>query len=355
MGLIRGNMLTILKESKRRKFSGAVLFLGYPDIYFTMAEFLSWVKLLDIELEPDDKFESAKKNQAQRPDGLALFKWLGFASAEVLDFCSFECKSHEFDLNCRPLPAALKGKWDLIIDHGTMEHVFHVPNALANIFDLLKSSGRIVHSSPSSNCVDHGFYMFSPTFFYDYYTANNFKIETILLLSGSPRQETEPWFYVDYQPGLLDHVSYGGLNDSIYCTMCVATKSENSSSGIIPVQTIYRKTWGVLGEEKGVTGLWNEIFQKHSRVVIYGAGKFTRKMLGIFVRYGVQLPLVIWDDNPVLNELSGVKVLKTPDKFSHSDADAIVLGTDTFMAEMRERLMEIGVPKSAVYDFKSIL
>ena len=62
----------------------------------------------------------------------------------------------------------------MIIDGGTMEHIFHIPNVLNNIYRMLRVGGRIIHISPSSNYVDHGFYSFSPTLFYDFYQTNKF-------------------------------------------------------------------------------------------------------------------------------------------------------------------------------------
>lgn len=34
----------------------------------------------------------------------------------------------------------------------------------------------MIHASPSHNHADHGFYVFNPTIFYDFYTANGFDV-----------------------------------------------------------------------------------------------------------------------------------------------------------------------------------
>ena len=65
-----------------------------------------------------------------------------------------------------------------LLDSGTLEHVFHLPNALKSVVELAKVGGRVMLLSPSSNHFDHGFYMFSPTLFYDYFSANGLRIET---------------------------------------------------------------------------------------------------------------------------------------------------------------------------------
>ena len=130
-----------------------------------------------------------------------------------------------------------------------MEHVFHIPNVLKNAFELLGVGGRMIHSAPTSNLVDHGFYMFSPTFFHDYYTANAWEINSIYVISMSPNQETEPFFYTEYEPGSFDAVAYGGLGAGMYFTLCIVTKTAESSFDVIPQQGFYRNKADWKGNE----------------------------------------------------------------------------------------------------------
>jgi hypothetical protein len=47
-----------------------------------------------------------------------------------------------------------------------LEHVFNVPVALSSLMQMVKPGGRLFFSSPSNNLCGHGFYQFSPEFFY---------------------------------------------------------------------------------------------------------------------------------------------------------------------------------------------
>src|SRR5205814_1882285 len=105
-----------------------------------------------------------------------------------------------FDLNCGDLPEELKESFDVVLDPGTIEHVFHIPHSLKNIFHMLRLGGRVIHISPSSNHMDHGFYMFSPTFFWDYYTANQFDLSFVKIIRYKP-QWVFPWKIASYSPG----------------------------------------------------------------------------------------------------------------------------------------------------------
>ncbi|MFZ4984792.1 MAG: class I SAM-dependent methyltransferase [Blastocatellia bacterium] len=245
MGFVRGNVLTLLKEHKQRPFSGHCLCLGQADVYITYDTLVELARIArvalfeDVELSLSYKPELAMKNYISRE---TLFKSIGFDYVSALDYSKFEKAEYVFDLNSPEVPDTLKNKFDTVIDHGTIEHVFHIPNVFNNIFQMLKCDGRVVHTSPSSNYLDHGFYMFSPTLFNDYYSQNNWDIHNIQIMSGYPqRQEYEHPFFADYIPGMFDQLGNGGLDDKAYVTHCIAQKTEKSSSTIIPQQGHYSR------------------------------------------------------------------------------------------------------------------
>lgn len=99
----------------------------------------------------------------------------------------------------------------------------------------------MVHGSPTSNYVDHGFYMFSPTFFHDFYSANAWEVRAIQVVRVNPlQQEVETPFFADYTPGMFDHTSAGGL-DGTYVTVCIAEKTSASTGHVVPQQGYYRR------------------------------------------------------------------------------------------------------------------
>lgn len=90
-----------------------------------------------------------------------LFEKLGFGKIETMDMASFEGPVIEHDLNT-PVPKKLYKKFDFIFDGGTIEHVFNVPQALQNVFDMLKPGGRFVSANGMNGWVGHGMYQFNP-------------------------------------------------------------------------------------------------------------------------------------------------------------------------------------------------
>ncbi|WP_159808271.1 hypothetical protein [Litoreibacter roseus] len=90
-----------------------------------------------------------------------LFAELGLGEIETMDYASFEGPSIEQDLN-QPVPESLYNQFGFIFDGGTIEHVFNVPQALENVFHMLKPGGRFVSANGMNGWVGHGMYQFSP-------------------------------------------------------------------------------------------------------------------------------------------------------------------------------------------------
>jgi len=252
MGLVKGSLEPLLKEASMRPFSGSLLTLGRQDVYFSYKTLYKMAQKYKIKLSNSSKIEISSNSYFAAHNYITdeyLFKTLGFSEFKSMDYSDYQSAHIIFDLNNYELPKALLGVFDVIIDGGTMEHIFHIPNVLNNIYRMLRVGGRIIHISPSSNYVDHGFYSFSPTLFYDFYQTNKFKIETLQICHIPYRYSVDPWQFFDYSPGCLDNVSVGGLNkNGMYGTVCIATKMPDSSGDRIPQQGTYKLAWN--GEKK---------------------------------------------------------------------------------------------------------
>lgn len=100
---------------------------------------------------------------------------LGF-SVEALDASDYEGADLIHDLN-QPLPDRLRGRYDIVWDGGTLEHVFNFPVAIQNAMAMLKIGGHIFLETPANNQCGHGFYQFSPELFFRLFTpANGFDL-----------------------------------------------------------------------------------------------------------------------------------------------------------------------------------
>jgi SAM-dependent methyltransferase len=105
------------------------------------------------------------------PDRYAepVFKALGFGDIETLDFSDFEGAQILQDLN-KPVPPALHGQFGFIFDGGTIEHVFNVPQALTNVFDLLAPGGIFASANGMNGWWGHGLYQFGADLVYSFWS-----------------------------------------------------------------------------------------------------------------------------------------------------------------------------------------
>ena len=96
-------------------------------------------------------------------DGFAetLFTRLGYPKMEAMDFTDTEGAEHIHDLNLPP-PPALHGQFDLVIDGGTTEHIFHIGTALDTCHALLKPGGVVMSFVSCDGWFGHGFFQTGP-------------------------------------------------------------------------------------------------------------------------------------------------------------------------------------------------
>lgn len=104
---------------------------------------------------------------------------LKFDDVDSIDFSDYESATLIYDLGER-LPAELFGQFDLVIDAGTLEHIFNFPTAIENLMQLAKEGGCVYINTPCNNLCGHGFYQFSPELMYRLFSAaNGFEVEFV--------------------------------------------------------------------------------------------------------------------------------------------------------------------------------
>jgi len=101
---------------------------------------------------------------------------LGSEATDSLDASAYEGASLIHDLN-KPLPEELFSRYSLVIDGGSLEHVFNFPTAIKNCMSLIEEGGYYIGITPANNFLGHGFYQFSPELYYRIFSeANGFEV-----------------------------------------------------------------------------------------------------------------------------------------------------------------------------------
>ena len=166
-----------------------------------------------------------------------------FGSSQVLssDSSKYENPDLVIDLN-KKINKKLFNQFDNIVDIGTLEHVFDTHSALENYIKMLKKGGHLLIAVPCSNMIDHGFYTFSPTLFYDYFSCNHFKILGCYLRESSP-------FMYEYKSNIYEYKKLGSeipfISDRAVEFIVLAKKIKNVRKINKPVQSVYlnKKGW----------------------------------------------------------------------------------------------------------------
>lgn len=171
---------------------------------------------------------------------------LGAREVDSIDFSEYQEATIVHDLNT-PIPAALHRRYDALIDGGSLEHIFDVRQALANYMNLVREGGAIFLYTPANNLCGHGFYQYSPEFFYRVFNAGNgFAIERVTmvetpLLSVEASRERRYFATVDPEAAGKRVLFMGDRPVMAFVhARCVAACEPFARS---PLQSDYRRKW----------------------------------------------------------------------------------------------------------------
>ena len=103
-----------------------------------------------------------------------LIKLFNASEVHSLDGSNYENATFVQDLN-KPWKSKdlVKQQYSTILDFGTLEHVFNIPQALNSIANSCEIGGRIVHVQVHSDFCGHGLYQFSTDLFFNWYSQEN--------------------------------------------------------------------------------------------------------------------------------------------------------------------------------------
>jgi len=109
------------------------------------------------------------------------------------DNSDYESAAVVHDMN-REVPGEYHGRFDCVIDGGTLEHVFNFPVAIRNCMRMVKPGGHFLAMTPCNNFMGHGFYQFSPELFYGVFSeSNGFSVERMFIFESRPNAQ---WYRV---------------------------------------------------------------------------------------------------------------------------------------------------------------
>jgi hypothetical protein len=102
-----------------------------------------------------------------------FYAWLGYEYACV----DIDESPHSLplDLNFDAVPARERGRYDLVTNFGTTEHVANQLNAFRIIHDLTALGGVMIHDVPTHGMLNHGLVNYNPKFFWMLARSNRYE------------------------------------------------------------------------------------------------------------------------------------------------------------------------------------
>ena len=203
-----------------------------------------------------------------------LFEILGAEKTDSMDFSSYENATILHDLNL-PIPDELKNKYSVVIDGGTIEHVFNFPVAIKNCMEALKTGGHYIGISPANNQMGHGFYQFSPELYYRIFCdSNGFKIKKMFINISTG---TDIHWYEVADPAIVNN-RVMLVNNLPVSLLIIAEKiAEKNIFETIPQQVDYTNTWNshtsikenkMQANESKLKFLYRKLFPKRLKIIL---------------------------------------------------------------------------------------
>jgi SAM-dependent methyltransferase len=250
MGLARAAVHLLMKEAVQRPFSGSIVTLGRQHVYISAneVEVLAATCGLHLRSLPTELHREPVLAQQGFVSDDWLLRSLGFDEIVRVDYSDYEASDVLLDLNDSSTPITLTNRFDVVLDSGTLEHIFDISAGLRHCIRMVRTGGRVIHLTPSSNCVEHGFYSVSPTLYADFYSASGFRVDKVWLCEAPLDLPRGVWNVYDYLGSSERFISLGQLSDQIWLTYSVAT-AEQSAAPRTPQQWFYTQTWTDAGEQ----------------------------------------------------------------------------------------------------------
>jgi hypothetical protein len=234
------------------------------------------------------------------------FRTVGAKEIHSFDNSDYEGATHVHDLN-QDIPEQYKKQYNVVLDSGSLEHVFNFPTAIKNCMEMVQVGGYYLAITPANNLMGHGFYQFSPELFYSIFNAGN-GYELVRLIAFENRSNTE-WYSVTSPESVKERVTL--TNSRPIYLFVIAKRTED----IVPFQSTpqqsdYVTAWNSKEDFSASLRTWDKTTELKN-LLRAAAMQYTPQSIKILVK------LMLWNTelNPKffqpIRRTDGVKSIKT--------------------------------------------
>lgn len=238
-----------MKMQERYRLSGDIVTIGVQDVMFSHesgAEFFRQEKFSYTPIAENER--ALRKSKAQTVyEGIFnvkdpmhmhdLFRMLGFRGVASLDAFDADSPTILHDMN-KPIPPQYKGKYDVVFDVGSMEHVFDVKQFVQNCVEMVKEDGVLLIYDALVGWHNECFYNFQTPFFFDVFKANGFE-EISVFLNYFPKYHDfgsgkTTWLRFEYG----DRPTFRKRNYNTH-VLFIGRKAKTLPEFVVPMQGYY--------------------------------------------------------------------------------------------------------------------
>lgn len=228
--------------------SKTLLTLGVQDCYFGYQDISAFLQRHqvrhfpvppeDIELTSGFKWVASEEAPTYRNciHQRTFFATLGFRPTNIhaLDASNYEGADIVHNLNI-PVPDALRSRYDVIFDSGTLHYIFSIKDALFNLCRMCQVGGVIVNFNPI-DFSDQGFIALNAELFRDFYSANGFEQLTLKYIATPVLPRAIDRYYLELSPESFDYSPQPCYTMSVYSVYRKISESDLTA----PLQRLYR-------------------------------------------------------------------------------------------------------------------
>src|SRR5215469_1996193 len=138
------------------------------------------------------------------------------------------------DLNFDSVPDAHKGKYGLVTNHGTSEHILNQYNVFKAMHEFARVGGIFIHAVPFTVHLEHGFFNYQPNFFEALARYNSYRTLGVWLSADWTLQSLIPW-----EPRLLEFLT---INSKTTHKLVVLQEKMYDKEFCVPIQGVYEMT-----------------------------------------------------------------------------------------------------------------
>jgi hypothetical protein len=163
---------------------------------------------------------------------------LGADEIVSFDASDYEGATYVHDFNL-PLDTKFSLRFSVVLDGGSLEHIFNFPQAISNCMEMVEVGGHFIGIAPSNNFFGHGFYQFSPELFFRIFSPRNgFHLDQMLAFESL----SKTWYKVSDPEALGNRVTLINRRETYLLVIAQKTAVVSALTGSIQ-QSDYHAQW----------------------------------------------------------------------------------------------------------------